>query len=151
MQAADFNLLDQNGKNHSLHDYRGKYVVLYFYPKDNTPGCTKEACGFRDHIKEFEAQNTVVLGISKDSIESHKKFAEAYHLPFPLLSDPEGETTKAYGAWGEKKFMGKTYEGIQRNTYVISPTGEIIKTFKNVSPFGHAQEVLQFIKMVQTS
>ncbi|HKZ34904.1 MAG TPA: peroxiredoxin, partial [Patescibacteria group bacterium] len=106
MKAKDFNLPDENGKYHSLSDYLGKWVVLYFYPKDDTPGCTKEACSFRDHFAELKKYGVVILGISKDSIASHKKFSEKYHLPFPLLSDETKETLKAYGVWGVKKFMG---------------------------------------------
>ena len=116
MKAPDFSLPDQNGTLHTLSQYAGKWVVVYFYPKDSTPGCTKEACSFRDGRQFLEEAGAVVLGISKDSVASHKKFAEAHKLNFTLLSDTSTETIQAYGAWGQKKFMGREYMGINRNT-----------------------------------
>lgn len=148
MKAINFSLPDQNNKVHNLTDYKGKWVVIYFYPHDDTPGCTKEACGFRDKSQPFKEQNIIILGISKDSVDSHKKFAEKYHLTFPLLSDESKETIKAYGAWGEKKFLGKTFEGILRKTYLIDPTGEIRKTYDKVDVLNHADTILQDIKRV---
>lgn len=141
MKAPHFSLTDQNEKAHSLDDYKGQWIVLYFYPKDDTPGCTKEACEFRDKYKELTKQNIVVLGVSKDSVKSHKKFADKYTLPFPLLSDESLEVIKAYNAWGEKKFMGKTYQGILRKTFLIDPKGEIKKEYSRVIPLGHAASV----------
>ncbi len=145
MKAPAFSLSDQNGIVHTLEQYRGKWIVLYFYPKDDTPGCTKEACSFRDGIHEFEKRNVVVLGVSKDSVASHKKFAEKFHLNFLLLSDESTDTIKSYGAWGEKKFMGKTYQGIRRNTYIIDPEGTIVKTFSNVNPLTHTGEIISYL------
>lgn len=147
MKAKDFTLLDQDNKEHSLKDYRGKWVIVYFYPKDDTPGCTKEACSFRDSYHEFEKRNVIILGISKDSVKSHKKFAEKYHLTFPLLSDHDATVINEYDAWGEKKFMGKTFMGILRNTYLINPEGDIEKIYDNVDPLTHASEILHDIPM----
>lgn len=146
MKASDFSLLDQNGKIHQLSNYKGKWVVLYFYPKDDTPGCIKEACGFRDGISELEKLGVVVLGISADSVSSHKKFSDKYHLNFPLLSDEKKEVIKSYGAWGRKKFLGKEFEGILRITYLINPHGEIVKKFEKVKPETHAKEIIDEIK-----
>ena len=146
MRAIDFSLPDQNGKIHQLSNYKGKWVVLFFYPKDDTPGCTKEACGFRDGIVELKKLDVVVLGVSADSVASHKKFADKYHLNFPLLSDEKKEVIKKYGAWGKKKFLGKEFEGILRITYLINPQGEIVKKFEKVKPDIHAQEIINEIK-----
>jgi thioredoxin-dependent peroxiredoxin len=146
MKAPDFNLPDQNNKYHKLSDYLGKWVVLYFYPKDNTPGCTKEACNFRDGREFIEQAGAVVLGVSKDSVTSHKRFAEKQNLNFTLLSDPEAKVIKAYGAWGPKKLAGRAYEGILRNTYLINPHGEIIKTYEGVNPATHIGEVLKDLR-----
>lgn len=137
MKAKDFNLPDQNGKNISLSDYVGSWVVLYFYPKDDTPGCTKEACSFRDSISKFEKEKTVILGVSKDSVESHKKFTEKYHLNFPILSDTEKKVIKEYDAWGGI--------GTKRITYLINPQGEIQKVYSKVNPLIHADQVLKDI------
>lgn len=147
--AKDFSLLDQDGKVHTLKDYRGKYVVLYFYPKDDTPGCTKEACNFRDSYHELQKLGVVILGVSKDSVKSHKKFADKYQLNFPLLSDESTETIKAYESWGEKKFMGRTYEGIIRNTFLIDKKGIIIKSYEKVNPLTHAKEIIEDLKSFQ--
>lgn len=149
MKAVEFNLLDQDGKEHKLSDYFGKWVVVYFYPKDDTPGCTKEACSFRDGIKELQKLGAVVLGISKDSVKSHKKFAEKFNLNFPILSDESKETIMAYGAWGKKKFMGREYDGTFRKTFLISPQGEIAKVYEKVNPTQHADEVLGDLKKLQ--
>lgn len=142
MKAPAFSLPDQDGTIHSLADYAGKWVVLYFYPKDDTPGCTKEACTFRDLTDVFAKKNAVIFGVSKDSVVSHKKFSKKFSLPFPLLSDPSAETIKAYGAWGKKKFLGREFEGILRNTYLINPQGEIEKTYEKVDPAKHVNEIL---------
>lgn len=143
MKVIDFSLPDENGKLHSLLDYMGKWVLLYFYPKDDTPGCTKEACGFRDSINEFQKRGIVILGVSKDSIASHKKFHDKYHLNFTILSDPEKEVLKKYKAWGKKTFMGRTFDGTLRISYLINPQGEIIKKYEKVNPLVHAAEILK--------
>lgn len=150
MKAYTFSLLDQNNKTHNLEDYKGHWVVVYFYPRDDTPGCTKEACGFRDKTQPYKDQNISILGISKDSVVSHKKFAEKYHLTFPLLSDVSAETIKAYGAWGQKKFLGKTFEGILRKTYLIDPEGQIRKTYDKVDVLSHADTILKDIKTLSS-
>lgn len=149
MKAHDFSLPDQNGNVHTLTDYKGQWLVLYFYPKDDTPGCTKEACGFRDNTSVLKENNIAVLGVSKDTVKSHKKFADKFNLPFPLLSDESTEVTKAYNSWGKKKFMGREYEGVLRNTYLINPEGEIAKVYENVKPEQHAQEILDEVKTQQ--
>lgn len=149
MKAPHFSLPDQDEKIHHLTDYKDRWLVLYFYPKDDTPGCTKEACSFRDGIHEFEKRGVAVVGVSKDSVKSHKKFAEKYHLNFPLLSDESKEMIKAYGAWGEKKFMGKTFDGVVRNTYLISPHGVIEKTYQNVNPLIHTAQILKDLNTLQ--
>jgi peroxiredoxin Q/BCP len=141
--APDFELTDQFGDTHKLSDYLGKKVVLYFYPKDDTPGCAKEACGFRDNFQEFRKNNMAVLGVSKDSNKSHAKFQEKYSLPFTLLSDEDTSVCKTYGVWGEKQFMGKTHLGIKRTTYVIDEEGKVLKIYQNVKPEQHAQEILE--------
>ena len=143
MKAPDFKLPDQEGKNHSLSDYRGKWLVLYFYPKDFTPGCTKEACAFRDARQEFDKRGVKIVGISKDTVALHKKFAEKYRLNFPLLADHEHQVIEAYGAWGKKKFMGREFFGILRSTFLINPKGEIVKEYKNVNPITHSSEILR--------
>lgn len=126
----------------------GSYV---FYPKDSTPGCTKEACSFRDSLETFTDLNTVILGISKDSITSHQKFAQKHNLPFSLLSDETHEVAKAYGAWSEKKFMGKTCQGMQRNTYIISPQGQVVKSYKKVNPLFHTAQVIEDLTFLQAN
>ncbi len=142
IKAKSFSLPDENGKIHSLKDYLGKWVVLYFYPKDDTPGCTKEACNFRDALQDLKKLNVIVLGISKDSIKSHKKFAEKYHLNFPILSDEDKKVIKMYGAWGTKEFMGRKFEGILRTTYLTNPKGKIVKVYEKVNPLIHAGEII---------
>lgn len=143
--APDFELPDQEKVTHKLSDYRGKKVVLYFYPKDDTPGCTKEACSFRDSFGDFRKNGLVVLGVSKDSVASHAKFQEKYSLPFPLLSDTDTEVIKAYEAWGPKKYMGKDYMGVLRVTYVIDEEGRVLKAYEQVKPQDHAEEILRDI------
>ncbi len=145
-KAPSFSLPDQDGTIHSLSDYKGKWVLMYFYPKDDTPGCTKEACGFRDVSEEYKKKGVQVLGISKDSVASHKKFANKYLLTFPLLSDESTDVIKAYGAWGEKKFMGRVYMGINRISFLIGPDQTIRKEYLKVDVFTHAKEILQDVE-----
>lgn len=141
-RAPDFALKDANGKLWTLSDFRGRTFVLYFYPKDNTPGCTTEACGFRDRYDEFKKRGVEVVGVSADSETSHKSFAEKKNLPFILLSDPEKKTIEAYGALGEKKLYGRTFLGIVRSTFIIDGEGIVRKVFPKVTPAGHAEEIL---------
>lgn len=140
--APDFTLADEGGRMHSLSDYRGKPVVLYFYPKDDTPGCTKEACGFRDDYSAYEEAGAVILGISPDTSKSHAKFITKYELPFTLLADPEHDVLKLYGVWGLKKSFGREYEGVFRTTFLIGEDGNILKVFKKVKPAIHSAEIL---------
>jgi thioredoxin-dependent peroxiredoxin len=140
--APDFSLPDANGNLVSLSGLRGKRVVLYFYPRDNTPGCTKEACSFRDAYAEYQSNDVVVLGISTDDAKSHNKFISKFDLPFPLLTDAGGQVGTAYGSYGLKKFMGKEYMGISRHTFIISPDGRIEKIYRKVKPENHAAEIL---------
>jgi peroxiredoxin Q/BCP len=140
--APDFTLPTDSGGEVTLSGYRGKKVVLYFYPKDDTPGCTTEACSFRDDYGSIAAAGAVVLGVSPDTVKSHDKFKAKYSLPFALLSDPDHRVAEMYGAWGEKKNYGKTYMGIIRSTYVLDEEGKIIKVFPKVTPKEHSQEVL---------
>ena len=144
--APDFTLQADGGGEVSLSDYRGKKVVLYFYPKDNTSGCTKEACGFRDDYSDILAAGAAVLGVSPDSVKSHDGFKAKYSLPFALLSDPDHSVAEMYGAWGEKKMYGKTYEGILRSTFLIDEEGRITKVFPKVKPAQHSQEVLEALR-----
>lgn len=148
-QAPDFTLSDQRGVQHNITQYRGKWVVVYFYPKDDTEGCTKEACSFRDNFESFKQRGIVVLGISKDTEASHKKFAEKYNLNFTLLSDPSGTVINSYEAWGEKTMMGRTFEGILRITYILDSQGVIRKVYENVRPEEHAQEILRDVVNLQ--
>jgi thioredoxin-dependent peroxiredoxin len=146
-KAPAFSLQGSDGKTHSLEDYKGKTVVLYFYPKDDTPGCTKEACGFRDLGGSLKKAGAVVLGVSKDGVDSHNKFAAKYKLPFTLLSDPKTEVMKKYGAFGKKLMYGKTVEGTIRSTVVIGPKGDVIKHWPTVKKAGdHPEEVLAYIE-----
>ena len=141
-KAPDFTLPDQNGNMHSLSEYRGKKVILYFYPKDNTAGCTKQACGFAERYPQFTEKGAVVLGISKDSVASHKKFEEKYGLPFTLLADPELAAIQAYDVWQEKKNYGKTYMGVVRTTYLIDESGKIVKAFDKVKAADNPEQML---------
>jgi peroxiredoxin Q/BCP len=140
--APDFTLESDAGAKVSLSDFRGRPVVLYFYPKDDTPGCTAQACGIRDAYGEFERAGAVVLGVSPDSVKRHVKFREKYGLPFTLLADPEHEVAERYGVWGEKRFAGRTYMGVNRSTFVIAPDGTVAKALHNVKPAAHADDVL---------
>ena len=141
--APAFKTKDDKGETVSLKDLRGQKVVLYFYPKDDTPGCTKEACSFRDAFSEFKKNGIKVLGVSPDSEASHKKFVTKYKLPFTLLADTDRSIAEAYGVWGEKKFMGRTYMGVHRTTFLIDEKGKIKKVFEKVKPEDHASEVLE--------
>ena len=140
--APDFELTTDTGERVKLSDYRGQPVVLYFYPKDDTPGCTVEACGFRDSYPDFERRGAVVLGVSPDDEASHVKFKNKFSIPFPLLADPEHEVAEQYGVWGEKKYAGKTYWGVDRTTFVIDADGNVARVMKNVKPDGHPEQVL---------
>jgi len=140
--APDFTLTSDAGEQVSLSDFRGKPVVLYFYPKDDTPGCTAQACGIRDAYGEFERAGAVVLGVSPDSVKRHVKFREKYDLPFTLLADPAHDVAERYGVWGEKRFAGKKYLGISRSTFVIAPDGTVAKGMPDVKPATHADDVL---------
>ena len=145
-RAPAFSLAGSDGKKHSLEDYKGKTVVLYFYPKDNTPGCTKQACGFRDLTPNLKKSGAVVLGVSKDSVDSHQKFAGSYKLPFTLLSDPKAEVMKKYGAFGKKMMYGKEVQGTIRSTVIIGPKGDVIKHWPAVRKVeAHPDEVLAFL------
>lgn len=145
-KAPDFNLSDKDGKTYSLSDFAGKKLVLYFYPRDNTPGCTRQACAFAAAYNDFRTMDVQVVGISKDSTASHAKFAEKYDLPFILLSDPELSAIKAYDVWQEKKNYGKVSMGVVRTTYVIDENGTIIKAMPKVKPDTNAAEIIAFLK-----
>ena len=140
--APDFTAPINGGGTVSLSELRGKNVVLFFYPKDNTPGCTMEACGIRDQFEELKKQGAVVLGVSTDSVKSHDKFVQKFHLPFPLLADEDRKIVEAYGVWGPKRFMGVTYNGTSRVTFLIGPDGRIRKIWPKVKPANHAAEIL---------
>ncbi len=144
-EAPPFKLKDQSGAEVDSRSLKGKWVVLYFYPKDDTPGCTKEACNFRDNYGAIQAKGAVVLGVSGDSEASHQKFQAKYELPFQLLADPGHEVARAYGAWGTKQNYGRTYEGIIRSTFIIGPDGRIAKVWKRVKPDAHGEEVLKWL------
>ena len=141
-KAPGFTLADQNGEMHSLEDYRGKKVILYFYPKDQTAGCIKEACGFRDRYPQFTEKGAVILGVSKDSVKSHKNFEEKQQLPFTLLSDPELEVIKAYDVWQEKTMYGKKVMGVERSTYLIDEDGNIARAYRKVKAASHPEDLL---------
>ena len=145
MKAPSFTLPDKNGNLVSLSDFLGKKVVLYFYPKDSTPGCSRQACAFGESYEAFQAKNTVVIGVSKDSTASHQRFAEKYHLPFILLSDPELQAIQAYGVWQEKKLYGKVSMGVVRSTYLIDEQGMIEKVMMKVKPDTNAGELLAYL------
>ena|SRR3990170_3778542 len=144
--APDFELESDNAGTVRLKDLRGKHVVLYFYPKDDTPGCTAEACGLRDAIAHIEREGAVVLGVSLDSLKSHQKFRQKFDLPFPLLSDPDHQVADAYGVYGPKKFMGREYMGVDRATFLIDPEGKLAAVWPKVKPEGHAQEILEWLR-----
>lgn len=141
-QAPDFSADASGGGKVKLADFKGKNVILYFYPKDDTPGCTKEACAFRDHFAAFKKKGAVVLGVSVDPVKAHDKFVEKYKLPFTLLADVDKEIVEAYGVWGQKTFMGRKYLGVHRVTFLIGPDGKIKKIWPKVKPEEHAEEVL---------
>ena len=146
-KAPDFSLPASNGKRVSLKDFKGtQKVVLYFYPKDDTPGCTVEACGFRDKIKAIETQDAVVLGVSPDGVQSHNKFIDKFKLPFILLADEDKKACKHYGVWVKKSMYGREYMGVARTTFIIGKTGKVEKIFEKVKPEGHTDEVLEFLK-----
>ena len=149
MKAPDFSLLDKDGNTVKLSDFQGKKVVLYFYPKDNTPGCTRQACAFAASYERFRTQDVVVIGISKDSVASHLKFAQKYDLPFILLSDPELQAIQAYGVWQEKKLYGKVSMGVVRTTYIINEQGIIEKVMPKVKPDTNAAEILAYLAAEQ--
>lgn len=145
MKAPDFSLKDQDGNTRSLQDFAGKWLVIYFYPKDDTPGCTVEACSLRDANDELIKIGANVVGVSKDDEDSHRKFKAKHQLNFTLLSDPSGKTIEAFGAWGPKMF-GKL--GIQRKTFIVNPDGEIVKTYGRVTPLGHGNQVINDLRMI---
>ena len=146
--APDFKLLDQAGLERSLTEFKGRWVVLYFYPKDDTPGCTTEACSLRDAATELNEINVEVIGVSADDAKSHNKFIEKHHLNFTLLSDPTKQTIEAYGAWGKKMFGN---EGILRKTFIIDPYGEVVKVFGRVTPLGHGEQIVTTLQQLQKS
>lgn len=148
-RAPGFRLQDQDGNWHDLQDYKGQWVVLYFYPKDDTPGCTTEACSFRDENSLIQDQGAVVLGVSKDSVASHKKFATKFNLNFPLLSDESLDVIKAYKAWGERSMYGRKFMGILRSTFIINPKGEIVKEYPKVTPKDHAVQIIKDLESLQ--
>ncbi len=147
--APDFKTLDQDGKLHKFSDYRGKWVLLYFYPKDDTPGCTKEACVIRDMMPDFKKLKLQVFGVSIDSVKSHKKFTDKYNLPFTLLADEDRKIVTKYGVWAEKSMYGKKYMGILRTSFLIDPKGKIVKIYEKVKPEIHAEEILEDLKSLQ--
>jgi len=149
MPAPAFQGVDQNGETVSLEEFRGKKVVLYFYPKDNTPGCTAEACNLRDNFDRFQKQGFEIIGVSPDSETSHQKFSAKHQLPFHLLADPEKEIIQAYGAWGEKKMYGKTYEGVLRSTFIIDEKGTIEKIVKKVKTKDHTNQLFSELNINQ--
>lgn len=148
-KAPAFKLQDQAGVEHTLSDYAGSWVLLYFYPKDDTPGCTKEACSFRDNLPKFRKIDANVFGVSVDSVKRHAKFAEKYSLPFTLLADEDKKLVEAYGVWRLKKFMGREYMGTMRMSFLIDPKGKIAKIYESVKPESHADEVLKDLKALQ--
>ncbi len=150
-KAPDFEAQDQDGKRHRLTDYLGKWVILYFYPKDNTPGCTKEACNFRDSYHELQNMGVVIFGVSKDSAQSHIKFSQKHNLNFPLLIDEDKKIINSYFAWGVKKFMGREFEGVKRMTYLINPKGEIVKIYEKVNPIKHVGEIIKDLNKFNVS
>jgi thioredoxin-dependent peroxiredoxin len=146
--APDFELLDDTNTPRKLSDFRGRNVILYFYPEDDTPGCTREACNFRDDYSAYEKAGVVILGVSPDTVESHVKFKKKFQLPFPLLADLGHKVCDLYGVWGPKKFIGKEYEGVLRTTFLIDQTGNIVKVFEKVRPAEHSAELLSALGAV---
>lgn len=145
--APDFALLDDTKTPRKLSDYRGKNVVLYFYPADDTPGCTKEACNFRDDYSAYKEAGVVILGVSPDNVASHARFKEKFQLPFPLLADEDHKVCELYGVWGSKKAFGKEYEGVHRTTFLIDENGDIVRVFEQVRPAEHSAEVLAALNL----
>ena len=145
-QAPDFELLSDADQPIRLSDFRGNNVVLYFYPKADTPGCTTEACGLRDDYSKYEEKGVVILGVSPDTVTKQSKFKAKHTLPFTLLADPENKVSEAYGVWGLKKFMGREYMGVHRTTFLIDPVGKIVQVFKNVKPATHSAEILDALE-----
>ncbi|MDE2221963.1 MAG: thioredoxin-dependent thiol peroxidase [Candidatus Omnitrophica bacterium] len=148
-ESPDFNLPASSGGNIALNDLKGRKIVIYFYPKDDTPGCTVEACGLRDNYKEFEKHGAVVLGVSPDSVTSHGKFINKFKLPFILLADEDKRTCQAYGVWVEKSMYGRKYMGVARTTFIIDASGKIAKVFEKVKPEGHAQEIIESLRTLK--
>jgi len=148
-KAPQFKLFDAEGNPHSLSDFEGKPLVLYFYPRDDTPGCTKEACGFRDDYTLFRNKGIEIVGISPDTTQSHNKFKHKYELPFILLSDEKHKVAKQYGVWGKKKMYGREYDGIFRTTFIIDKNGVVTRVFKNVKPINHSQEVIDALESLK--
>ncbi len=147
--APDFELLDDTGVRRHLSDFRGQPVLLYFYPADDTPGCTKEACHFRDDYSAYQKAGVTILGVSPDSVQSHVKFRAKYRLPFPLLADEDHRVCDAYGVWGSKKLMGRAYDGVLRTTFLIDGQGKIVHVFENVRPAEHSSQVLDVLNSLQ--
>lgn len=147
--APAINLPDQDGKQQKLSDYKGQYVLIYFYPKDDTPGCTKEACGLRDSFPNLKKLNAKVLGISADSVAKHKKFADKYELPFTLLADEDKEVCEKYGVWSQKSMYGKLFFGINRTSFLVDPKGKIVRIYQKVKPVEHAAQVLSDLEELQ--
>jgi len=150
-QAPDISLQNQEDKTINLSDYKGKWVLVYFYPKDDTPGCTIEACLLSSNLPDFSSLNAVVLGVSIDNVKSHKKFHDKYKLSFDLLADTEKKVVESYGVWAEKKFIGRSYMGINRSSFLINPEGKIVKIYENVKPPIHAKEVVNDLKQYNQS
>lgn len=148
--APDFTLPDQDGRDHSLSDYQGRPVVLYFYPKDDTPGCTKEACGFRDDYSAYQEAGVTILGVSPDNSKSHTKFINKFDLPFTLLADTDRKVVKMYDVWGLKKQFGREFEGVLRTTFLIGGDGEIVKVFEKVRPANHSAEILAALEKLES-
>ena len=146
--APDFSLLDETGTQITLSQFRGQTVVLYFYPKDDTPGCTTEACNFRDDYGLYQQAGVIILGVSPDATSSHTKFKRKFDLPFPLLCDTDHKVSDLYGVWGPKKFMGKSYEGVLRTTFLIGQEGKVICVFENVKPAEHSKQILAVLKEI---
>jgi peroxiredoxin Q/BCP len=147
--APDFTAPDQDGKMHTLSDSRGSWTLVYFYPKDDTSGCTKEACSIRDMMPHFKKLSLAILGVSVDSVKSHKKFEKKYDLPFTLISDEDKKIVKAYGVWGKKKFWGREYMGTLRTSFLVDPEGMIAKIYEDVDPETHAEEILEDLKKMK--